>query len=86
MDLVHNVGGLLPQRLRGAIAGYTFTCLPMQLHAVSCGAFCSAAFALKCCLRRLPMQRHKVRGGYGSDVGALCPCMSTCCNRLGLGH
>jgi hypothetical protein len=34
-DLVYQVGGLLPGRLRTAIAGYSFTCLPMQLHAVS---------------------------------------------------
>jgi phosphatidate cytidylyltransferase len=41
VDLVHNVGALLPERLRSAIAGYTFTCLPMQLHAVSLALFAS---------------------------------------------
>lgn len=34
VDLVHSAGSLLPPRLRDAIAGFTFTCLPMQLHAV----------------------------------------------------
>ena len=33
-DLVYSVGALLPPRLRAAIAAFSFTCLPMQLHAV----------------------------------------------------
>lgn len=40
-DLVYSVGALLPPRLRAAIAAFSFTCLPMQLHAVSLAMFAS---------------------------------------------
>ena len=36
VDLVYSVAPLLPPRLRGAVARFSFTCLPMQLHAVRC--------------------------------------------------
>ena len=34
VDLVHNVGALLPPGLRDSVARFSFSCLPMQLHAV----------------------------------------------------
>lgn len=47
VDLVHSAGSLLPPRLRDAIAGFTFTCLPMQLHAVrGVDSICVASVAL----------------------------------------
>lgn len=35
VDLAHSVGTLLPTAVREGIAAFSFTCLPMQLHAVS---------------------------------------------------
>ncbi|KAI3434991.1 hypothetical protein D9Q98_003043 [Chlorella vulgaris] len=40
-DFVYNVSGLLPAPLRSAVADFSFTCLPMQLHAVSLALFAS---------------------------------------------
>jgi hypothetical protein len=34
-DVVYSIGGLLPPAIRERIAAFSFTCLPMQLHAVS---------------------------------------------------
>lgn len=40
-EMVYGVGELLPVPLRDAIAEFSFTCLPMQLHAVSLALFAS---------------------------------------------
>lgn len=34
-DVLYSVGSLLPPGIRERIAAFSFTCLPMQLHAVS---------------------------------------------------
>ncbi|KAL4435606.1 hypothetical protein ABPG77_002569 [Micractinium sp. CCAP 211/92] len=41
IEMVYSLSGLLPAQLRDAIAGFSFTCLPMQLHAVSLALFAS---------------------------------------------
>ena len=44
-DVVYSIGGLLPPAIRERIAAFSFTCLPMQLHAVS-----EPALAVRACM------------------------------------